>query len=183
MDKDLNLCTVDDDYVKYLSKYDRLVTSNKEDNRNFERKYLGTVLNINDIDYFVPLASPKDTDYFTDSDGNLRIRKSIVPLMRIVYRENNGNFTLLGKLKFSSMIPTIETVVLKYDIASETDLEYQGLIYKQWIFIRQNKDKIYKNAKTIYTQKTNKSEGVNYLNSTVDFLLLEEKAKEYIAQK
>jgi len=50
------------------------VSSNKEEHRNFERKYLGTVLNVDGIDYFVPLASPKDSDYYLDNNGNKVVR-------------------------------------------------------------------------------------------------------------
>lgn len=151
------------------------------DEYEFERKYLGVVIYENDFKYFVPLASPKDNDYFIDSDGNKKIRKSIVPIMRITYIEKDGNMTLLGKLKFSSMIPVMDSEIHKYDIMSESNEKYKGLVLKEWEFIRSNKDKIIKNANIIRTQKINKVDGINYLNNTVDFVLLEQKAKDYIS--
>ena len=180
MDQELWLYTVDDDYVNYLNGFDNRIVSNKENSRVFERKYLGTVLKVNDIDYFVPLASPKNSDYQTDKAGNRQIRRSIVPIMRIVYKEINGVSTLIGTLKFSNMIPVLDSVVTKYDVKNETDLAYQNLVYKEWEFIRSRKADIFKNARTIYSQKTKSVQGIGYLDNTVDFLLLEEKAKLYV---
>ena len=180
MTQDLSLYTVSDEYVRYLSEFDKKVTSNKEDNRNFERKYLGTVLSINDIDYFVPLASPKNSDYMADKDGNKTIRKSIVPIIRMAHKERDGIFTLIGTIKFSNMIPVMDSEVKQYDIENEPDLAYRDLVYKQWAFIRSHKSEIYKHAQTIYSQKTKNYKNIGYLDNTVDFLLLEQKAKDFV---
>ena len=182
MAQELRLYTVADEYVQYLNKFDKRVTSNKEDNRNFERKYLGTVLSINEIDYFVPLASPKNSDYMIDKNGNKTIRKSIVPIIRMIHRERNGILTLIGTIKFNNMIPVISSEVKQYDIANEPDLAYRDLVYKQWAFIRSNKSDILKNAQIIYNQKTKNYKNIGYLDNTVDFLLLEQKAKDFVAQ-
>ena len=177
---ELKLYVISDEYVKYLNEFDKKVTSNKEENRNFERKYLGTVLNVNNINYFVPLASPKSSDYYVDELGNKKIRKSIVPIMRIIYKERDGNFTLIGTIKFNNMIPVVDSEIKQYDINNEPDLAYKDLVYKEWDFIRTHKFEIYKNAKTIYNQKIKNYENIGYLKNTVDFLLLEEKAHEYL---
>ena len=179
MEQELKLCTIEDAYVRYLSTYDNRVTSNKENNRKFERKYLGTVLSVNGVNYFVPLASPKHSDFHNDKDGVKRIRKNIIPIIRMTDVEKDGSITLIGTLKFNNMIPVLDSVVMKYDIANEKDVEYQNLVYKQWDYIRTHKSEILKNARTIYNQKTKNIKGIGYLDNTVDFLLLEEKANGY----
>jgi len=178
MSEKLRLYSVTDDYVAYLFKFDKHVLSNKEDKRTFERKYLGTVLLVGCIKYFVPLASPKDNDYMIDKDGITQIRKSIIPIMRMTYKDAD-EVRLLGKLKFSSMIPVLDSELLAYNIQEEPDIWYRDLLYNQWDFIRANKDAIFKSANVIYKQKTNNVDNIGYLNSTVNFKLLEEKMKEY----
>ena len=180
MTHELRLYTVADEYVDFLMTHDKRVFSNKEESRSFERKYLGTVLSVNQVNYFVPLASPKDSDFYYDEHGVKHIRRSIIPIIRITHRESGGNMSVLGTIKFSNMIPVLATELQQYDIHSEPDEQYRDLVQKQWAFIRRNKEKIYKHAQTIYSQKKKKTEGVGYLNSTVDFLLLEQKMEEYI---
>ena len=169
------LYIISDEYVSYLEKFDKRVSSNKEESRKFERKYLGVVLSVNELDYFVPLASPKDSDY----DNDNQIRKSIIPIIRMIHIEKDGSLTLVGTLKFNNMIPVIHSVVQEYDGKNECDLQYRELVNKQWNYISKHINQILRNAKTIYNEKINNTENKGYLRSTVDFLLLETKAKEY----
>ena len=179
MKQELRLYTVSDEYIQYLSEFDFRVMSNKEESRNFERKYLGTVLSINEVDYFIPLASPKSSDYTVDKNGCKIIRKNIVPIIRIVHKDHNGILKLIGTIKFNNMIPVIHSEIKQYNIANEPDLAYRDLVYKEWEFIRAHKLEIYKNAKIIYNQKTKNYKNIGYLDNTVDFLLLEQKAKDF----
>lgn len=151
--------------------------SNKEDDRVHERKYLGTVLNIGEFKYFVPLCSPKESDFIL-FEGKKVIRKDIVPIMRIVIKNNSGEDELKGTLKFSNMIPVPDSALITYDVTNETDKNYKILVLKQISFIRKNAHKIIRNAEVIYKQKVN-NYNFNYLKSTVNFPLLELKCKEY----
>ncbi|MDA8229112.1 MAG: type III toxin-antitoxin system ToxN/AbiQ family toxin [Desulfitobacterium hafniense] len=173
----LKLYNISDEYIKYLLNFDRKVFSNKEEDRKKERKYLGTVLHINDLKYFVPLSSPKESDY-TWIDGKKVIRKSVIPIMRIVVKNNSGNDELKGTLKFSNMIPVPDCALIDYDVNNEADEDYKILVTKEISFIKSNSESILKNAQVIYNQKTNKY-NINYLKDTVEFLLLEQKCKEY----
>jgi len=87
---------------------------------------------------------------------------------------------LIGTIKFSNMIPVMDSEVKQYDIENEPDLAYRDLVYKQWAFIRSHKSEIYKHAQTIYSQKTKNYKNIGYLDNTVDFLLLEQKAKDFV---
>jgi protein AbiQ len=78
------------------------------------------------------------------------------------------------------MIPVKETVLIDYDVVNEKDEDYKILVLKEIDFIRKNISKIKKNAKLIYNQKA-KNLNIGYLESTLDFKMLEEKSKEYTA--
>ena len=77
------------------------------------------------------------------------------------------------------MIPIFdETLISYYDINSEKGIKYKALVRKELEFIYINKELILKNAKKLYQQKI-KNMSMGYIKNTVDFLLLEEKGKEY----
>lgn len=69
----LKLFNISDGYIEYLRQEHKHVYSNKEHRRSHERKYIGTVLTINNYNYFVPLSSPKDNNYWV-KDGNYCIK-------------------------------------------------------------------------------------------------------------
>jgi len=179
--KKLKLYHVLDDYINYLRKFDRKVFLNKEEerrrDRKKDRKYLGTVLHINNFKYFVPLSSPKESDYIM-MGGKKEIRKSVIPIMRIVVKDKSGNDELKGTIKFSNMIPVPDRALIKYNVKNEVDEDYKILLLKEISFINSNSVSIIKNAQVIYTQKIKKY-SINYLKDTVEFSLLEEKCQEY----
>ncbi len=173
--RQFRLFEVNDIYIQYLKQFDVHVMDFSNKGYRTSRKYLGILLSINDCDYFAPLSSPSQNfDY--DKNGNLR--KSIIPLIRMV---NNEKF--LGTIKLGCMIPVYDSSLIKYyDLKMEKDIKYRGLVQKQLEFIMINKELIIKNANKLYEQKkANLSMG--YISNTVNFTLLEEKAKLYIKQK
>lgn len=54
------------------------------------RKYLGIVLTIHEMNYYIPMSSPKKSDYKDN-----QIRKSIVPIVRIISNEEIDNVPVL----------------------------------------------------------------------------------------
>ena len=169
----MKLYEVDDEYIDYLKNFDSKVLNHSGERYNHIRKYTGILLTINDCDYIAPLSSPSKTDY---KDGG--IRKSVIPLVRIV-KLKSEKMTLLGKIKLSSMIPIYEkSFIQEYNIDIETDEKYKNLILDQLKFINSNKSLIIHHANTLYRQKINNM-SMGYIKETVDFKLLEEKAKLY----
>lgn len=167
----MQLYEVDNDYINYLKQFDEKVLHYYDKTHFHSRKYLGILLSINNCFYIAPLSSPSSTDY-----NNGIIRKSIVPIIRITKSKNT---VLLGKIKLSSMIPIFSTsVIKKYNVKTETDLKYKNLILDQLHFIHSNKNLILKYANTLYLQKL-KNLPLGYIKNTVNFTLLEEKAKLY----
>lgn len=97
----LKLYEISEEYISYLRSFDSFVFSAKEDDRNHTRKYLGVVYTINNYNYYIPLSSPKNTDYQM-INGKRQIRKSIVPIIRITATSDCGELELKGTLKLSN---------------------------------------------------------------------------------
>lgn len=167
----LNLYSVDDNYIKYLRQFDEKIYDNKEDNRTFERKYLGVVLTVNGFNYYIPMSSPKKSDY-TDYENKI-IRNDTKTIIRI---HEKGR--LYGTLRISNMIPVPITELEPYSVSNEIDLKYRDVILGELRFINSNSNKIIKYAKIVYNQKI-KNIDIPYIKNTVDFRLLENKLKEW----
>lgn len=174
----LKLYEINDDYTEYLrTTVNSHVFSNTGNDYIHSRKYLGIILRIGVHDYYVPLSSPKKSDYKIQN-GKRIIRKSIIPIMRITDTDQAGNRILLGTLKFSNMIPVPADCVHIYDPDAETDKKYKAFIGKEIRFIRKNSEKIIRNAQIIYKQKLS-GRDINYLNNTLDFGKLETACLKY----
>lgn len=184
----IKIYSVSDKYISYLRSDKRLhnVFDNKEDTRMHTRKYLGVALTKGEFNYFIPFSSPKRTDYIVLPDGSTAIRKSIIPIIRMITNDTvSGDAELKGTLKLSNMIPVPSGELSPYDISQETDANYRQIVQKEWDFIKSNLSMIRKNATIIYNQKTKcdtlyagkKQPG--YLADTVDFQYAEEKCKEF----
>lgn len=172
----LKLYVVNADYIRYLYGIDNKVMFWDSKHYTTERKYIGIVLKINDFEYFAPLSSPKESDYFYKKSEKL-IRKNTIPIIRLV--TNKGK--LLGKVKLSNMIPVKKECITLYDIDGESDKKYRDLILDEMICIRKSKKEILKNARVLYNQKTTGYSNINYLEYTVDFKLLENACIKYVS--
>jgi len=167
----LNLYSVSDKYINYLRKFDSKIYDNKEEKRVHDRKYLGVVLTINGFNYYVPMSSPKMTDYI-DADCKT-IRKDAKTIIRM---KEEGR--LYGTLRISNMIPVPITELELYNIKEEIDLKYKELVLGELRFINHNSNKIINYARIVYNQKCKKID-IEYLRNTVNFKILEEKCKEW----
>ena len=188
---DIKLYTIDTSYVDFLRTDPKLqnVFDNKDDSGSFLRKYLGVVLNVGKYQYYVPLSSPKDSDYIISGRSKI-IRNNIIPIIRIVAEDKNGLPELKGTLKFSNMIPVPDSVLTYYDISQEQDIDYRILVEKEYEFIKKNRGLILRNASVLYNQKTKEAElypkgtkKPGYLASVVDFKYAEQVYDQYIASQ
>ncbi len=179
---ELKLYEVSEEYISYISTVEKNVFSSKENDRNHTRKYLGIVYSINGYNYYIPLSSPKNSDYRLEN-GVQKIRGSIIPIIRITAQSSSGELELKGTLKLSNMIPVPASELTLYDMEHEQDLFYKALIHKEMLFIRKNKNKIIQNAKILYKQKKESNPAIGYLKNTVDFTLLEQMHDKFIEKK
>lgn len=184
---DLKLYTIKNEYVNYLRADSKLknVFENKDEEGRFLRKYLGVVLSIENYSYYVPLSSPKDSDYLI-KEGRRVIRPSVIPIIRMISIDVNGKRELKGTLKFSNMIPVPNDVITYYDISQEVNKDYKILVEKEYEFIKKNRSQIVKNAFVLYNQKTKESlfytdgkKKPGYLKNVVDFKYAEQKYNQY----
>lgn len=176
----MKIYEIKEEYINYLHSIDNRVEKATGESYKFSRKYLGIVLEINELKYFAPLSSTKSKkDYFPDG----KIRPSVIPLIRITSLNKDGSVSLLGKIQLNNMIPLVnESIVKLYDIEKEIDIKYKNMIYNQINFINKNEKLIKKNAKILYKNKIRNLD-IGYIKNTVNFKLLEEKALEYISLK
>ena len=79
--EEFKLYSVSDEYVEWLRKDFPNVYSNKVNARTHTRKYLGVVFRIGKYNYYIPMSSPKDSDYQI-AGTNKVIKKNIVPIIR-----------------------------------------------------------------------------------------------------
>ncbi|MCI6648576.1 MAG: type III toxin-antitoxin system ToxN/AbiQ family toxin [Lachnospiraceae bacterium] len=167
-------------YIEYLRQYEPTkILSSIGDHYVHDRKYLGIVYSIGGYNFFAPFSSPKNSDY-TKVKGERKIRKSIVPIIRMTETKSDGSELLLGTIKLNNMIPVPETELTLYDVDNESDLHYKILIQKEIQFVRKNKEKIFRNAGILYKQRINNMPGIGYLQSTADFALLQKKYDEFV---
>lgn len=152
-------------------QFDKRIYDNKEDSRIYKRKYIGVVLTINGYNYYIPMSSPKKSDYI-NYEKNI-IRNDTKTIIRI---HEGGR--LYGTLRISNMIPVPITELEPYIIKDEKDLKYKQVILGELRYINSNTNKIVKYAKIVYNQKI-KNVDIGYIRNTVDFKVLEEKLSKW----
>lgn len=165
--KNLEFYIVDDNYIEFLRSFETKVAYNKKQ----KRPYIGIVIKIKDIEYFVPLFSPKEKH---------KTYQNNLSIFKIKDKMNNH----LGIIKFSKMIPVPKNSISLLDLKN-CNYNYRRLILKQYDFINKtkNKEKILEKAEKLYKLVISKKENkvnIFYKNLSCNFRFLEEKCKEYI---
>ena len=153
----MKLYTIDDEYVEYMSQFDDKIAFNK----GKTRPYVGIVLEINKIQYFAPLYSPKP--------------------QHSKYKENPSFIRIeggkLGIIRFSTMIPVPKECIKLLEVEKQEE-KYRMLLKQQIIYINSNEDKIYKKAKSIYESVT-KHTNPFLVEISCDFKLLEKHCEKF----
>lgn len=182
----MKLYQIKDDYIRYISDFDKNVLSNHEKDRIFGRPYIGIVIKFSKMNYFIPLSSPTNKDY--DASGN--IRHNTTTIKRII-----SDNQLLGKIRINNMVPVPESEIIPIDLNKnnkiQKEINYIHLLNKQRIFLKSIQKEIDRDANAVYRQKLKEKDTAywknnkvpGYLDSTVNFLVLEEKCKEWITTK
>ena len=176
------LYSVSDEYIDYLRAIFPNVYSNKEITRVHTRKYVGIVLRLENYHYYIPMSSPKESDYQIAGEKKV-IKKSIVPIIRIVVKNSRGQKELKGTLRISHMIPVPPSELQLYDIENEPDDTYKDLVQNEMIFIRKNQDKILANAKLLYKQKIENDLSAGYVKAALEYKALEKLCSDFISEK
>lgn len=176
--EEFKIYSVSDDYIDYLHTVYPNVYSNKVDQRTHTRKYIGVVLKIENYNYYIPMSSPKSTDYQVAGEGRV-IKKSIVPIMRIVTKNSKGEKELKGTLRISHMIPVPDSELELYNLENEEDSAYKDLVQNEIIYIRKQHSKIQSSAELMYKQKKENDKTARYVKSALEFEELEKLCDKY----
>ena len=160
-DQSIGIYDVDWDYVKYLSQaYPHLYRIKKEDQAN-SRKYVGIVLEINDMNYFAPLSSYKEKhSRLKDNLDLIKIKK---------YAVINLNY----------MFPVPDNCCHMVDFSKEKNPHYRDLLRAEYRYIKMIREKIWKNAKTLYNHKLKNKESTPLAKRCYDFKELESICRAY----
>lgn len=147
-------------YVDYLVPYAPHLFHNKQKGQQNERKYIGVVLHINDMDYFAPLSS------FKEKHGRMSEGLDFIKIK---------NYAVIN---LNNMFPVPKGCYTYVDISKERDMKYQTLLLAEYRYIKSIQETLRKNAAILYRLKV-KGEISALTKRCNDFLMLEELCRKY----
>lgn len=160
----INFYDIDDQYIKYLRKYDYKVLSEKSEDRNQTRKYVGIVFVNKTFKYFIPLSSYKANTYDSMYES--------VSLKKI------GKMAVI---RINNMIPVVDEVINPIDFSLISDKSYKFLLQNEYQLIKPREKEIRRDARIVYHYRINETnEGKRLYNICCDFKLLEGAAQNWL---
>lgn len=159
MNRNIRIYEIKSEYVKYLGNYQKHIFS--QSNGKERRKYIGIVLEINDMKYFAPLSSYKDK--------HKKMRETVDFIKIKEYAVINLN----------NMIPVPADQIIELDINKEKDLSYRYLLQAESREVNRQKSRIRKNAEIVYSHKLHNGNMTALAKRTNDFVLLEKLYKKF----
>ena len=160
---------VDEKYINYLKEAEinarNYTTVPNVRYANSEKFVYGTVMKMNDVNYFVPVSS-----YKKEQEDNIVIK---------VRDRNSKNGKAVGSLRFNYMIPVPENclrpVNFKSNVFSEKD---KILLEKEYRFCKSKMSAIQKQAQRKY-QRVVSGKNIDLIKNSCDFTLLERACRDY----
>lgn len=174
----MNWYVVDKDYIRYLEKFDFKV--GYIDYGNKLKLYIGIVLEIEQIKYYIPISS------------NKLKHQNMINKLDFHKVENSKTGQVYAVLNINNMIPVPDKYVtqLKYneidkfrEFSSEKEkMNYILLLQKEKNAIDEIQDILINKAKKLYTKCKEMPEG-KLAKRCCNFSLLEVKSREYMKEK
>lgn len=149
---------ISEKYIRYLHSADNKVAYNK----NERRPYVGIVLTVNNMNYYVPLESPKKNHKNIKGNG---------PVLKL----DDGKLGIMG---FNNMLPIPDIALISFDFNDIDDEKYRSLLIKQLSYCNSHKDIILNRANNTY-KKTTSGKVPFYTKICCDFVKLERMSKKY----
>ena len=177
----MQLYNISDEYINYVRDKFPRVYSNKENARVHTRKYLGTVIEMGEHKYYIPLSSPKDKHDYVIENGKKTVRKDSLIVMRIV-SGNGDDKELKGTLQIGTMIPVPDDAIVLYDVDNEPDQAYKDLVQEEVVYIRKHEKEIIRKAKILYSKRKS-GEANRVVQNCLDFMALEEECDKWKKQR
>ncbi len=147
-------------YINFLSFYAPHLFHNRNSSQKYDRKYIGIILNINNMDYFAPLSS------FKIKHNKMKEKLDFIKIK---------NYAVIN---LNCMFPVPATEYKYVDFSQEKDISYQKLLLAEYRYVKSIQNKIKTNAKSLYKLKTKGSE-TPLTKRCNDFLLLEKMCNKY----
>ena len=163
--KHFKLCYIDEEYIEFLRRFDKIVPMNK----NRTRPYVGVVYTYNNINYFAPLSSPKEKHL------NMNYKQLDI------YKIDDGR---LGIININNMLPTPIDCLTEV-IPTVKEEKYKKLLENQLTFINKPDNAKVLLKKIEYFQRQYRKGHLpeKIIERTCNFTLLEEKYEEWIKDK
>ena len=159
--ENLKLYEINHTYINYLLPFAPHLFQNKKVHQQNERKYIGIILRVNEMNYFAPLSSFKE-----------KHRKMKEGLDFIKIKD-------YAVINLNNMFPVPDTEYTYVEIAKERNFQYRTLLQAEYRFIKSIQDNIRKNAAVLYTHKIQNGNATALAKRCNDFLLLEEVCKKF----
>ncbi|MBK4778725.1 MULTISPECIES: type III toxin-antitoxin system ToxN/AbiQ family toxin [Streptococcus] len=175
---------IDNDYIEYLYQVDSNVYYHPS-YRATIKPYVGILVDIGNIKYFIPLTSAKEKhkeqrmqsrDYLmiydlVDKNSNEK---------NAIYRDHpnllDKKYHILAVLDIRKMIPVVEGAYKKIEFKT-LELNYQFLFYKEHEFCKSKQDKIILDASKIYSKTIAKGSALSKFHC--DYVALEKALQNY----
>lgn len=157
----IKIYEVNPQYIDYLIPYAPHLFQNKQPGQHNERKYIGIVLIVNDMNYFAPLSSFK---------AKHKKMKNALDFIKI------GDYAVIN---INNMFPVPSGEYTYVDIPTVKNPQYRKLLMTEYRIIRKLQDKIMKNATEVYKHKLKNGDTTALAKRCNDFKLLEEKSKNF----
>jgi protein AbiQ len=178
----IDLYYIDLKYIRALSKADDNVMSESPQIGKASRPYIGIIVLVNNINYCIPLTSPKD---------KFKSMKSQIDFIKIFdesSRDENNQYKLIGILNINNMIPVADEVVKKVDLTihandSQKIKQSKALMQKQLRWCRDNADVIVRKSQKVYNLVTeNPQQNIKLTKRSLKFKRLELVLSKYISK-
>ena len=157
--KTLKIYYINENYIKYLRKFDKIVPYNK----THTRPYIGVVFKNNKIYYFAPLSSPK-LKHLTMNENALDI-----------FKIQDGEF---GIVNINNMIPTPISCLTEV-LPLVKDEKYRNLVLNQTTYLNKHKSELLAKVKQFKLRYDKGHLSSRLRERCCNFELLEEKCREY----
>ncbi|MDH4845037.1 MULTISPECIES: type III toxin-antitoxin system ToxN/AbiQ family toxin [Pseudomonas] len=131
--------TVTDDYIAFLQQFDGKVPNNGGAGYKGKKVYVGVLLEIGNHKFLAPLTSYKPAQD--------RIQSSSCSAFKLHERTNPDN--KLGLIALNYMVPVLDSELVELDIDAQEG-RYKQMLYKQYEFIKANRQEIIDRATKLY---------------------------------
>lgn len=161
----LRFYTVNNDYLSLLRLYDKHVVFN---HGVHDRPYVGPLFSFGDFSYYIPLEHPKEKHHsMDDSIGLMGVGDPPIAVLSII-----------------NMIPIAKNEVEWLDFRAKSecfadDRQYKFLLQNQYQWVRDNEERILRNATKLYCLKGQDELKGPYRKICCNFPLLEKACVEY----